>query len=454
MSKVVNALILQLTVVTYGFNALSQTLPPQAAPNAVQAPVASEVSGSNQVDPSVRNKTGLALARASIQINLDQNSYIDSININGDTNTTNNTTNNNSNNGSNNTTDSNNRGDTSTTNNTTTNNTTDNSKNYTNETTNNNTNSTSTTTNKIEDSVKSVDIKDVVDSTITTDASETEANVTNTAEEIKNVENEAAAVAPIVAPEVVKEVPKEEIKKDVKPEDDKEVVVETPVDGLDPKDPTPSDDFETPVVDDSKKPDDNVEDPNHEVVAEDKKEVTPEEDSSRFSARGMFGFGKFTTIDDIKTSFAFGFAVGYRFKPRYTVEFQYLRSEFEDTYNYNYYTTYNISGYKLFQNDMGVILNYNLVPRHDYNIYLRGGFNIITRSAHNDFTGETNKSNAFGSVFGIGADYKIGKNLAIAGQVDYNLSLSSSGYNHVSSPLFLVNDENFMNINVGLKYKF
>ncbi len=173
---------------------------------------------------------------------------------------------------------------------------------------------------------------------------------------------------------------------------------------------------------------------------------------TQYSVRGGFGFGTFTSIEDISSKFSFGFAVGYDVDPVMNIEFQYIFSEYEDSYNYNYGAS--VSGYNFDQSDFGLILNYKIIPNHDYNLILRGGLNYVYRSAHNSYTGDTNNSNSFGVIFGIAGDYRVSKNLFITSQLDYNTSLTSSGYNSTSSPLFLVADESYMTLNFGLKFLF
>ncbi len=179
-----------------------------------------------------------------------------------------------------------------------------------------------------------------------------------------------------------------------------------------------------------------------------------EKKSSRFSVRGQFGFGTFTTIDDIYTNYSLGFAVGYDLTKDLNLEFQYSWSEYEDFYNYDYYTQSLISGYVFDQQDFGFLLNYKFVQHISYNVYARGGINFTSRSAYNYFTGYTNSSSGISALIGIGTDIRIDKNFFIVGIIDYNLSLSDSGYNNVSSPLFLAGGEDFVQFNLGLKFKF
>jgi outer membrane protein W len=174
--------------------------------------------------------------------------------------------------------------------------------------------------------------------------------------------------------------------------------------------------------------------------------------SSPFSIRGFYNFGKFTSISDISSNYSLGMSLGYDLNPDMRIDFQYAFSKYEDTYDYSYSAL--VSGYKFDQHDFAVILNYKIIKDQDFNIYARGGLNYSYRKAYDFYSGYTNSSNSLGAVLGVGADYKVAKNLAITSNLDYILSLTSSGGNDIASPLYLVENENFLNISFGLKFEF
>lgn len=175
---------------------------------------------------------------------------------------------------------------------------------------------------------------------------------------------------------------------------------------------------------------------------------------NRYYVRGTYGFSDYTSIEDITSNYSLGIAFGYNLRPNYSIEFQYIFTEYEDTYNYNYYESLNTSGYIVDQNDYSLIFNFKLMNRIDYNFFLRGGFTYSYRTSYNWISGFTNSANAFGAVFGLGGDIRVARNLFITGILDYNLNLSTSGYDYYTSPLYLVNGENFISFNFGLTYQF
>lgn len=173
----------------------------------------------------------------------------------------------------------------------------------------------------------------------------------------------------------------------------------------------------------------------------------------RFSVRSAIGYGSFTTISDINSTYSFGFGLGYDITRRLNVELQYIFSEFEDTYNYGYGGGYAYDS-KFGQNDIAVILNYKVLPKGPFKINLRGGLNYSYRSVRDSYWGYSDSSNALAAIIGIGADFHIANGIFITGNIDYNLNLNDSGYSYEPSPLDLVAGENYVNFNIGVKFKF
>lgn len=249
---------------------------------------------------------------------------------------------------------------------------------------------------------------------------------------------------------------------DVKPE----VAEEAPIIVIVPKPVAETEKKEEDTVTEIKPEDEkNEEKEDHQVVEgvlnEPTHEVKPEAEHavaqqplSKFSLRGTFGFGKFSNFEDITSKYSLGFAVAYDLNDIYSLEFQYIFSQYEDNFDYDFFTQLNTSGYVFDQHELAIILNYKVLPMNGFDISLRGGFNHTSRSAYNNFTGETNTAQGGSAILGAKADVKIARNLSLVGILDYNVSLRSSGYNEVSSPLFLVGGENFWQMNFGLKYQF
>lgn len=174
----------------------------------------------------------------------------------------------------------------------------------------------------------------------------------------------------------------------------------------------------------------------------------------KFSVKGTLGYGKYTTISDVDANYSFGLSLGYDLNDFLTLELQYIFTEYQDTYNFGYYGYGSTYEGKFNQNDLGLILNYNVLSLDAVKLMARGGLNFSHRS-HRDYYGYSESASAFLVMIGGGLDIRLLENLYFTSHIDYNLNISGSKQSYGGGSLLdLVAGESYANYNLGLKFKF